>query len=71
MCPHDRVVRLYVKSELREYWICTQCNAQFIPKASVDWKIAHLTKELQKLVCEGTVTYEQVARVWKQEDIQE
>lgn len=43
-CPHERVVRLEVSSV--DYWICTVCNAQFVLKSSVDWKIAHLTREL-------------------------
>lgn len=43
-CPHNRVVRLEVSSV--DYWICTVCNAQFVLKSSVDWKIAHLTREL-------------------------
>lgn len=46
-CPHDRVVRVPVQGE--DYWICTQCNTQFILKKRVDWKIEHLAGEVARL----------------------
>ncbi len=66
-CAHDRVVRLEVAGE--DHWICNWCNAEFVLKARVDYKIRHLTRELDRLVAEGTVRYEQAAGVWREEGI--
>lgn len=62
-CRHDRVVRLQVPDR-GDYWICTVCNARFIEKSVVDYKICHLTTELAKRLVD-----EQAAGVWGEESI--
>ena len=47
-CSHDRVVRLSVPDD-GDYWICTACNEQFVGVRAVNWKIAHLAKEVLRL----------------------
>lgn len=49
MCSHERVVRLYVPDEAKVYWICTTCNAQFIEKSAVDYKLQSLVAEVTRL----------------------
>lgn len=45
-CRCERLVRLDVEWDGKTYWICNVCNAQFIPKKAVDYKIASLVAEL-------------------------
>ena len=61
-CSCERIVRLEAGGSV--FWICTVCNAQFVPKAAVDWKMAHLSRELG-----GRLRNEQAARVRRQERI--
>lgn len=70
-CLHDRVVRLVVPdvSGPKDYWICNICNAQFVPKAAVDYKIKHLTNELGRAIREGTLSFEQATGVWREESV--
>jgi hypothetical protein len=57
-CSHERIVRLDVRhipdnpgfTEDQVYWICTQCNSQFVEKSAVEYKLEHLQTELLKLV---------------------
>lgn len=74
-CPHDRVVRLVVPGTEGplNYWLCNQCNAQFVAKDAVDWKIAHLTAELSRRMLDELtgprVNVEQAAGMRAEESI--
>lgn len=61
-CLHDRVVRLQVPDR-GDYWICTVCNAQFVEKSAVDWRLGYLTAELGRLLSE------QAQGVWEEEKL--
>lgn len=70
-CLHDRVVRLEVPGH-DDHWICTQCNAQFVPKKAVDYKIASLVASVYKLTEEvGSLRHDQTERMRREEGIQE
>lgn len=64
-CTHDRVLRLSVPGTEGpfDYWICNVCNAQFIPKSRVDWKIEHLAGELLRLTGVGAIADDLFARL--------
>lgn len=49
-CSCSRVVRLDLPENGKTFWICNQCNAQFVPKKAVDYKLAHLQAELGRRV---------------------
>ena len=66
-CLHDRVVRLEVQGR-GDYWICTVCNEQFIPKRTCDFKMAHLAGTVYKLT-EKLKEYEQTTGVRRQEGL--
>lgn len=69
-CECSRVVKLVLPESGRTFWICTSCNAQYIPKKAVDYKIESLTGTLMKLIEEGVISFEQVAGVWPEESLQ-
>lgn len=74
-CQCERVVRLVMPSNAvgtqKTYWICNVCNAQFLPKKAVDYKLEHLAETLARFVQEGKVSYEQVARMWNETSVSE
>lgn len=69
-CCHDRVVRLQVPDR-GDHWICTVCSEQFVLKSAVDWKIAHLTRELGERLEKETTWNEQAPGVWVKEEVSE
>lgn len=65
-CGCRRIVRLDCPDDegaATTYWICVTCNAQFIPKRAVNYKLAHLQAELgRRMVNEsGSGVWEQGA----------
>lgn len=46
------IVRLLVMPTGEKFWICRECNAQFLPKKMVDWKMEHLTETIEELIDE-------------------
>src|SRR5262245_2449367 len=44
-CPCPRIVRLDCQD--KTYWICNQCNAQYVPLKAVQYKQDHLVRTLE------------------------
>jgi hypothetical protein len=63
VCCHNHIVRLELPGG-DSHWICNWCNAEFVLKAAVDYKLAHLTNELGKRMID-----ESAAGVWREEGL--
>lgn len=68
VCECRRVLRLDLPAG-DSVWICAVCNARFIPKAAVEYKIQSLAGTLMTLIEKEVVTVEQVKGVWFQETL--